>query len=319
MRKAFIIALVVLASSLARSVGIDACGDKFLQVGRGAKFRAYAAIYPASILIYTHGAPGASTAIRDRGLQATLKAAGHTLTMVEDEQFLEQALKSDKFDPDLADRAASDVQADQGRSRGARETVQLPSQGIRSIGPIPDGHRRCDEGQGKGRTRKAKEAGIERGSFRNSDEATMSRRAALSCTLAGAVCGFGTVQAFAQATVPARGEGSVSVVYQNVDFRGHINFLGQRIPNGAAHSQTVLFEVEYGLTDNLAISVGLPYVTAKYTGQGPACPLCAASPLGFHAGPNDDGLYHGALQDFRIDLRQNIFRRPLILTPSIGV
>jgi len=103
MRKAFIIALVVLASSLARSVGIDACGDKFLQVGRGAKFRAYAVIYPASILIYTHGAPGASTAIRDRGLQATLKAAGHTLTMVEDEQFLEQALKSDKFDLVLAD------------------------------------------------------------------------------------------------------------------------------------------------------------------------------------------------------------------------
>jgi len=147
----------------------------------------------------------------------------------------------------------------------------------------------------------------------------MSRRTALSCTLVGALGGFGSVPAFAQASVPARGEGSVAVVYQNVDFRGHINFLGVRIPNGAAHSQTVLFEIEYGLTDNLAISVGLPYVTAKYTGQGPACPLCASSPLGFHAGPNDDGLYHGALQDFRIDLRQNIFRRPLIFTPSIGV
>ena len=147
----------------------------------------------------------------------------------------------------------------------------------------------------------------------------MSRHGALSCTLAAAVSGFGAIQASAQALVPARGEGSVAVVYQNVDFRGHINFLGERIPNGAAHSQTVLVEMEYGLTDNLAVSVGLPYVTAKYTGQGPACPLCAASPLGFHAGPNDDGLYHGALQDFRIDLRQNIFRRPLILTPSIGV
>src|SRR2546427_7696902 len=64
MRKAFIIALVVLAASMARSVSMDACGDKFLQVGRGAKFRAYAAIYPASILIYTHGAPGAK--LRDR-------------------------------------------------------------------------------------------------------------------------------------------------------------------------------------------------------------------------------------------------------------
>ena len=49
---------------------------------------------------------------------------------------------------------------------------------------------------------------------------------------------FVSVQAFAQATVPPRGEGSVAVVYQNVDFAGHINFLGQRIPNGAARTPT---------------------------------------------------------------------------------
>jgi hypothetical protein len=144
-------------------------------------------------------------------------------------------------------------------------------------------------------------------------------RSAVWFVIAGAMAVLSGAQALAQATVPDRGDGSVSVLYQNVDFGGHINFLGQRIPNGAAHSQTVLFEAEYGLTDNLAISVGIPYVTAKYTGQGPACPLCASSPLGFQAGPNDDGLYHGAAQDFRVDLRQNIFRRPLILTPSIGV
>jgi hypothetical protein len=103
MRKALTVALVILGSSLARPVMMDACGDKFLQVGRGAKFRAYAAIYPASILVYAHAAPGASTAVRSRGLQTALKAAGHTVTMVEDEQLLEQALKSDKFDLVLAD------------------------------------------------------------------------------------------------------------------------------------------------------------------------------------------------------------------------
>ena len=103
MRKALIIALVMLASSIARPVTMHACGDKFLQVGRGAKFRAYAAIYPASILVYAHGAPGAAAAIRDRGLQASLKAAGHTLTMVEDERLLEQALTTDSFDLVLAD------------------------------------------------------------------------------------------------------------------------------------------------------------------------------------------------------------------------
>lgn len=143
-------------------------------------------------------------------------------------------------------------------------------------------------------------------------------RSAVSFAIAGAVGISGGAAAFAQATVPAPGEGSVAVVYQNVDFDGHINFLGVRIPNGAAHSQTVLFEVEFAPIADLAISVGLPYVTAKYTGQGPACPLCASSPLGFHAGPNDDGLYHGGLQDVRIDVRRNILKRPLILTPSIG-
>jgi hypothetical protein len=103
MRTALFIALVILGSSLARTVTMHACGDKFLQVGRGAKFRAYAAIYPASILLYAHGTPGVSTAVRSRGLQAALKAAGHTVTMIEDEQLLEQALKSDKFDLVLAD------------------------------------------------------------------------------------------------------------------------------------------------------------------------------------------------------------------------
>jgi hypothetical protein len=122
-RKALIIALVVLASSIARSVTMNACGDKFLQVGRGAKFRAYAAIYPTSILIYSRGALGASTAIRERGLQASLKAAGHILTMVDNEQLLEQALKSDKFDLVLADVADATSLERKVQSSPTRPTV----------------------------------------------------------------------------------------------------------------------------------------------------------------------------------------------------
>jgi hypothetical protein len=85
-------------------IAADACGDKFLLVGRGAKFqRAYAAIYPGNILIYAHPRTGATAAIRDPQLQKNLKQAGHRVAMIEDAGLLEQALRSGGFDLVLAD------------------------------------------------------------------------------------------------------------------------------------------------------------------------------------------------------------------------
>jgi hypothetical protein len=121
---------------------------------------------------------------------------------------------------------------------------------------------------------------------------------------------------FAQAWVPLGGDGSVSIDYQNFDSPGHFNFLGQRI-GGGTQSHTVLFEVEYGITDRVAIAVALPYITAKYTGEGPACPGCAAS-VGFAVSHLDDGAYHGNVQDFRFGVRYNVLRKGLLLTPFLG-
>ena len=48
----------------------QACGDKFLLVGRGVEFhRAYAAVYPASIVIYSRLPGDAAKAIRDARFQ----------------------------------------------------------------------------------------------------------------------------------------------------------------------------------------------------------------------------------------------------------
>jgi hypothetical protein len=122
----------------------------------------------------------------------------------------------------------------------------------------------------------------------------------------------------AQALTPSQGDGSVSFLYQNVDFAGHLNFRGERVPNGASHAHTFFVEFDYGLTDRVALSVGLPFVVSRYTGQGLACPACATTQFEFHQPFLDDGAYHSAFQDWRVELRYNVLQRGLFVTPIVG-
>ena len=72
---------------------INACGDKFLVVGRGIRYeRAYAAKYPGSILIYSENKDG----IKD--LQSMLKKSGHKIETVGEETKLFSTLQSSKYD-----------------------------------------------------------------------------------------------------------------------------------------------------------------------------------------------------------------------------
>ena len=102
--------------------GVQACGDKFLLVGRSVKFRqAYAAIYPASIVIYAHASrQNVAKAILDPRLQSSLKSAGHRLTIAEDDRALARAFESDRVDLVLADVADAD--------RLAGQAVAAPTQ-----------------------------------------------------------------------------------------------------------------------------------------------------------------------------------------------
>jgi len=110
MRSYAVIAWIALVAVVQGADGLQACGDKFLLVGRGVKFRqAYAAIYPASILIYAHPQPqGAAKAILDPKLQSGLKAAGHRITIAEDDKALTRTLESDRVDLVLTDVADAD-------------------------------------------------------------------------------------------------------------------------------------------------------------------------------------------------------------------
>jgi len=116
MRTCAVISWVLLVALVQGADAVQACGDKFLLVGRGVKFRqAYAAIYPASIVVYAQPQHSAAKAIRDPRLQADLKTAGHRVTIAEDERALARALESDRVDlvlTDVADAERIAKQAD---------------------------------------------------------------------------------------------------------------------------------------------------------------------------------------------------------------
>jgi len=131
-----------------------------------------------------------------------------------------------------------------------------------------------------------------------------------------------------QAWLPDKGEASVSTSYNYIAFGGHFRTDGSRTAEAAAKAQSVLFEVEYGLTERLALTFSVPIVAARYADTNPS----SAFLLGLfnqvvHAvGPGvyghqflDDGHYHSSLQDFHVDLRYNVVSRPLVVTPFVAM
>lgn len=111
----------------------------------------------------------------------------------------------------------------------------------------------------------------------------------------------------AQAWVPLKGEGSVSSTYSNIYVRNHVNFLGVRNPAlGRIRTNAVFTNIDYGITNKLAISADLTYVASKYVGNDPH-------------GPDDTGSYHSKFQDAHVELRYRIPAERLVVTPFIGV
>lgn len=86
--------------TIAASADLDACGDKFLRVGRSARFRRYAAVHPASILIYT---PSNATPAGMKEFEAMLKRAGHRPVSVGRSADVSSTLAGARFDLVIAD------------------------------------------------------------------------------------------------------------------------------------------------------------------------------------------------------------------------
>lgn len=86
---------LVAATLVVGQVGLDACGDKFLRTGKSARYHRYAAVHPASILIYS---PANATAQGIKQLEITLKRAGHKPMSLPNGASLAQTLATSHYD-----------------------------------------------------------------------------------------------------------------------------------------------------------------------------------------------------------------------------
>jgi len=112
---------------------------------------------------------------------------------------------------------------------------------------------------------------------------------------------FGLAQAF----LPGKGNGEVSIDIGTTRATGHFLDDGSRQPGYGSRANHMTLSVEYGITNRLAVGVDLPYISSKYTGK--------EEPLNLPANVVDDGVYHGTVQDFHFEGRFNAIERPLVV------
>ena len=114
--------------------------------------------------------------------------------------------------------------------------------------------------------------------------------------------------AHAQAWLPLKGQGQITVTYENIFVRDHFDYQGKRFDAGPIRTHTVVTTFEYGLTNNLTLDADLTHVSSKYEGFVGPVPH----------GPPDTGVYHPTFQDARFGIRYNILARPLVITPFVA-
>jgi len=115
------------------------------------------------------------------------------------------------------------------------------------------------------------------------------------------------IVAVAQAWVPERGEGTVTLILQDNFVKEHLGSGGERLDVGHIRTFILLQDIDYGITDKLAVDVSIPFVLSKYYGPRP------------HQLPVDNGNYHGNFQDVRINLRYKLRTHPFMITPFAAI
>jgi hypothetical protein len=121
-----------------------------------------------------------------------------------------------------------------------------------------------------------------------------------------AALALGPQPAHAQAFTPPEGVGAATVAWQIVDNTGHRFTDGLFLPGGESVTMSALFEVDYAATDRLAVTAGMPYVFAKYTGAQPP----------FSGLPVDTcACWHSGFQDVSVSGRYRFGTETWAVTP----
>lgn len=111
----------------------------------------------------------------------------------------------------------------------------------------------------------------------------------------------------AQAFIPATGDGTVSASFQSVRSAPQLDSTGAKGDGERWDTQALIWHVEYGLTDRLAVHASLPFLMTRYQGSNPHSDY-------------DDGTYHAAFQDFYLGVRYGAVQSPgFALAPFVEV
>ena len=73
----------------------------------------------------------------------------------------------------------------------------------------------------------------------------------------------------AQAWLFPKGDGTVSLSYQNIFVRQHSYSNVDRMETGHILSHAVTIDTDYSLTDKIALRITLPFIAARYYGSRP--------------------------------------------------
>lgn len=117
-----------------------------------------------------------------------------------------------------------------------------------------------------------------------------------------------TTSLFGQAWTPPAGQGTVWLAGQTLHTDAHTIADGTRLNNIDIRANTATLGVDYGLTDRLALTISLPYVSTQLNSGNP------------HPGARvDDGTSHGAATDLSMEVRYKVVDSAVVLTPLFGV
>lgn len=131
------------------------------------------------------------------------------------------------------------------------------------------------------------------------------RIARITLAILGAVW---PAHALGQAFTPPAQIGSVTAGWQWVDNTGHFLTDGTLFPRGASVTTSVLLDVEYGVTERLAVTGGIPFVFARYTGDLPS----------FSRLERDEcRCWHSSFQDFTFSARYRFGDQFWAVTPEL--
>jgi hypothetical protein len=116
-------------------------------------------------------------------------------------------------------------------------------------------------------------------------------------------------EASAQAFTPGKGLFSLTSLYQVVENTGHRMSDGYMLRDGQSTSTAALLEGEYAVSDRLAVTLGLPFIMARYHGKGP-------TPANL---PVDQcRCWHSGFADFSGSVRYRLGQGATAFTPTLG-